>query len=57
MPEKLIKNNWFNKQLQSFSQIWVNSIRGMRLGDFDKIEQPKKDVNEAIKIFLSNILK
>ena len=53
--KKLIKNNWFNKQLQSFSQIWVNSIRGMRLGDFDKIEQSKKDVNEAIKIFLSNI--
>lgn len=55
VSKKLTKNNWFNKQLQSFSQIWVNSVRGMRLGNFDKIEQSKKDMNEAIKIFLSNI--
>ena len=53
--KQLGKNLWCNKPIQSFIQLWVNHIRGMRLNNFDKIEQSGKEVNEAIGLFLLNI--
>ena len=51
----LTKNNWSNKPIQAFIQLWINHIRGMRLNDFERIEQSGKEVNDAVGIFLSNI--
>lgn len=53
--KQLSKNLWVNKPIQTFIQLWVNHIRGMRLNDFERIEQSGREVNDAIGLFLSNI--
>jgi len=49
------KNNWFAKQINSFIQTWITYTRGMKLNDFEKIEQTGKEINEIIRLFLVNI--
>lgn len=51
----ITKNNWFNRQITGFVQVWINYVRGMKLNNFEKIEQSGIEINDAIKIFLSNI--
>jgi hypothetical protein len=55
VSKSITKNVWFTKPIQSFVSLFVNYVRGMRLNDFETIEQSGRDINDGIKTFLSNI--